>query len=113
MPRPKKVQDSGRLLDDPTYPLKYIICRAFTHSWDDLGVMPVVMKDGQKAYERLLRCTGCGFQKWDFESRSTGKVWKTKRQQPPGYKLAYKYSMADCRHEVQNRRGRVRFQSAG
>jgi len=112
MARPKKKVEEKLTLDDPAYPLKYIVCRAFTHSWDDLGSLPVTMPTGQKAYERLLRCTGCGYQKWDYESRSTGIVLKTKRQEPPGYKLICRYSMADCRHEVQMRRGKVRFQSA-
>lgn len=98
-------------LDDPAYPLKYIVCRAFTHSWDDLGVYPVIINTGQRCYERMLRCTHCGYVKYDYELRSTGKVLKTKRKEPPGYKLAHRYSMADCRVEVQNRRGKVRFQA--
>lgn len=98
-----------KALTDPSYPRKYIICRAFTHMWDDLGVLPMTLEGGQAVYERLLRCTCCGYEKFDYESRGTGIVLKTKRNPPIGYKLDHRYSVADCRAELQHRNLKVRF----
>lgn len=96
-----KKEDMTHKLED--LPDKYLQCRVFGHSWDQI---PPTLSDRLRLFRHYIvaRCTSCGTERHDGIN-AQGEVGQREYRHPKGYQTSFSLDRKMARLELLRRRG--------